>query len=157
MQNKYTALWTVNYVTGKNTSERPRGWYLQLPWGLSKAFYLERPPPPQGFPRGVLLQGFRSFDAPAFWKCEPWCQNFDPWPSHLISDAPIFDSSWTLTMTFSYPSGLCPNISTPPIPALGCRQCLSLSVIQLKGKHCWKPHCRKWGCRYVRAMRFWLV
>ena len=24
----------------------------------------------------------------------------------------------------------------------GCRQCLPLSVVQLKGKHCRKPHCR---------------
>ena len=26
--------------------------------------------------------------------------------------------------------------------AMGCRQCLPLSVVQLKGKHCLKPHCR---------------
>ena len=26
--------------------------------------------------------------------------------------------------------------------AMGCRQCLPLSVVQLKGKHCQKPHCR---------------
>ena len=25
---------------------------------------------------------------------------------------------------------------------MGCRQCLHLSVVQLKGKHCRKPHCR---------------
>ena len=25
---------------------------------------------------------------------------------------------------------------------MGCRQCLPLSVVQLKGKHCWQPHCR---------------
>ena len=25
---------------------------------------------------------------------------------------------------------------------MGRRQCLSLSVVQLKGKHCRKPHCR---------------
>ena len=25
---------------------------------------------------------------------------------------------------------------------MGFRQCLSLSVVQLKGKNCWKPHCR---------------
>ena len=25
---------------------------------------------------------------------------------------------------------------------MGCRQCLPLSVVQLKGKHCRKPHCR---------------
>ena len=35
----------------------------------------------------------------------------------------------------------CPNISTTPITAMECRQCLPLSVVQLKGKHCQKPHC----------------
>jgi hypothetical protein len=34
------------------------------------------------------------------------------------------------------------NVSTTPITAMGCRQCLPLSVVQLKGKHCRKPHCR---------------
>ena len=33
------------------------------------------------------------------------------------------------------------NISTTPITVMGCRQCLSLSVVQLKGKHCRKPNC----------------
>ena len=37
----------------------------------------------------------------------------------------------------------CPNVSTTPITAMGCRQCLPLSVVQLKSKHCRrKPHCR---------------
>ena len=36
----------------------------------------------------------------------------------------------------------CSNVSTTPITAMGCWQCLSLSVLQLKGKHCRKPHCR---------------
>ena len=35
-----------------------------------------------------------------------------------------------------------PNVSTTPITAMGCRQYLFLSVVQLKGKHCGKPHCR---------------
>ena len=35
-----------------------------------------------------------------------------------------------------------PNIPTTPITAMGCQQCLPPSVVQLKGKHCWKPHCR---------------
>jgi hypothetical protein len=25
---------------------------------------------------------------------------------------------------------------------MGCRQCLPFGVVQLKGKHCRKPHCR---------------
>ena len=32
-----------------------------------------------------------------------------------------------------------PNVSTTPITAMGCRQCLHLSVVQLKGKHCLNP------------------
>ena len=35
-----------------------------------------------------------------------------------------------------------PNVSTTPITAMGCRQCLFLSVVQLKGKLCRTPHCR---------------
>jgi hypothetical protein len=35
----------------------------------------------------------------------------------------------------------CPNVSTTPITAMGCRQCLPLSLFQLKGKHCREPHC----------------
>jgi hypothetical protein len=31
---------------------------------------------------------------------------------------------------------------TIPITTMGCRQCLPLSVVQLKGKHCRKPHWR---------------
>ena len=27
------------------------------------------------------------------------------------------------------------------VPAMGCRQCLPLSVVKLKGKHCRKRHC----------------
>ena len=41
--------------------------------------------------------------------------------------------TWT---TFSQHS---PNVSTTPITATGCRQCLPF---QLKGKHCRKLHCR---------------
>ena len=38
---------------------------------------------------------------------------------------------------------LCPNVSTTHITAMGCQQCLPcFSVVQLKGKHCRKPHCR---------------
>ena len=39
-------------------------------------------------------------------------------------------------------SHYCPNVSTTPITAMGYRQCLPLSVVELKGKHCQKPHCR---------------
>ena len=36
----------------------------------------------------------------------------------------------------------CSNVSTTPVTATGCQQCLLLSVVQLKDKHCRKPHCR---------------
>ena len=35
-----------------------------------------------------------------------------------------------------------PNVSATPITAMGCQQCLPISVVQLKAKHCLKPHCR---------------
>ena len=31
------------------------------------------------------------------------------------------------------------NVSTTPIMAMGCRQCLHISIVQLKGKHCKNP------------------
>jgi hypothetical protein len=36
------------------------------------------------------------------------------------------------------------NVSTTPITAMGCRQCLPLTIVQLNDKHCRKPHCRNW-------------
>ena len=41
-------------------------------------------------------------------------------------------------------NGHCPYVSTAPITAMGYWQCLSLSVVQLKGKHWQNPHCRNW-------------
>ena len=35
-----------------------------------------------------------------------------------------------------------PNVYTTPIKAIGCRQCLPISIVQMNGKHCRKPHCR---------------
>ena len=34
------------------------------------------------------------------------------------------------------------NVSATLIMGMGCQQCLLLSVVQLKGNHCPKPHCR---------------
>ena len=50
----------------------------------------------------------------------------------------VFSSSFFLI--FAATQGL--NVSTTLIMAMGCQQCLPLSVVQLKGKHCRKPHCR---------------
>ena len=48
----------------------------------------------------------------------------------------------------------CPNVSTTTITSMGCWQCLPLSVVQLTGKHCGKPHCCNGvvTCRYVQAV-----
>ena len=51
-----------------------------------------------------------------------------------------------------------PNVFTTPITAMGCRKCLPLSVLQLKSKHCLKPHCRNgvvdtFGQRYCCQVR----
>ena len=43
---------------------------------------------------------------------------------------------------FSFFQRSCTNVSTTPITAMGCRQCLPLHVVQLKGKHCQKTYCR---------------
>ena len=47
------------------------------------------------------------------------------------------DFFWYSTTLEAY----CLSVSTTPITAMGCRQYLPLSVVQLKGKHCRKPHC----------------
>ena len=60
--------------------------------------------------------------------------------------------------SLSLSSELCRNVSTTPITAMGCRQCLPLSVVQLKGKHCRKPHCHnRVVSRYVRALNHFSV
>ena len=46
--------------------------------------------------------------------------------------------------------------------AMGCRQCLPLSVVQLKGKHCRKPHCRNgivdtFELNPITTMGFWAM
>ena len=45
-------------------------------------------------------------------------------------------------LSFINLTSYCPNVSTTPITAMGCRQCLPLSVVHLKSKHCRKPHGR---------------
>ena len=44
--------------------------------------------------------------------------------------------------SWSYDSQvLSPNVSKTPILAMGCQQYSPLSLVQLKVKHCLKPHC----------------
>ena len=61
-----------------------------------------------------------------------------------IGELSIFKCEKTLPveLPLSICISYCPNVSTTLITAMGCRQCLPLSVVQLKGKHCRKPHCR---------------
>ena len=44
-------------------------------------------------------------------------------------------------------------VSTTPFTATGCQQCLPLSVVQLKGKHCQNTHCRNGVKEYVQGRR----
>jgi hypothetical protein len=54
----------------------------------------------------------------------------------------VFFVDCPLKFTHAPLKSTCLNVSTTPITAMGCWQCLPLSVVQLKGKHCRKPHCR---------------
>jgi hypothetical protein len=58
----------------------------------------------------------------------------------LIEFYHLFSEEFLPNFGVSYSLG--PNVSTTPITAMGCQQCLPLSVVHLKGKHCRKPHCR---------------
>ena len=62
---------------------------------------------------------FKSFDTHAIWRCEPWLQNFDPWPpiwspTPLVSNAPtVFRFHlWTA------PSDICQGIYRFPLSFL---------------------------------------
>ena len=52
------------------------------------------------------------------------------------------DLNWILSWFRNAIKAQCRNLSTTPITAMGCRQYLPLSGVQLKGKHCQKTHCR---------------
>ena len=62
---------------------------------------------------------------------------------HLRDHSAIFahsmDNFDTLGMSFELLWDPWLNVSATPITAKGCWQCLPLSVVQLKGKHCRKP------------------
>ena len=55
--------------------------------------------------------GFRSFEACAIWRCEPWLWTFIPWSCKwssmpLKSDEPTFESSWTFMTAFWHLCGV---------------------------------------------------
>ena len=54
----------------------------------------------------------------------------------------------------SEPLSRCSNVSTTPIIAMGCRQWLPLSVVQLKGKLGSKPHRRN---GVVDTFGWWII
>ena len=57
-----------------------------------------------------------------------------PWVIHKLQKQ---YSIWACMLRKRYR----PNVSTTLITAMGCQQCLPLSIVHLKGKHCQKPHC----------------
>ena len=65
----------------------------------------------------------------------------------VIGMLTILKTAWPKGLSFTnYVCNKCsytqnPNVSTTPIKAIWCQQCLPLSVVQMKGKHCLKPHC----------------
>ena len=65
------------------------------------------------------------------------------WSSYPQTDKPKHKPcSWNFENAALWFKLVWMNVSTTPITAMGCRQCLPLSVVQLKGKHCRKLHCR---------------
>ena len=52
----------------------------------------------------------------------------------------VFRKVFKVVSSFCKKAG--PKVSTTPITKMGCQQCLSISVVQLKGKHCQIPHYR---------------
>ena len=55
-------------------------------------------------------------------------------------------------LQLSHQNSPSPNVSTTPITAMGCWQCLPLSVVQLKGKHCHNGVVDTFGqCLYVNV------
>ena len=86
----------------------------------------------------LIFSEIQRMSLPAFlWKSKDevpcFFLNIKGWGSLLF---------WRMSLPSLCRITLGPNVSTTPITAMGCRQCLPLSVVQLKGKHCRKPHCR---------------
>ena len=71
------------------------------------------------------------------WKSE--ISIFDHWILKVCWSTKFFYWKRAIYHSIKLP---CPNVSTTPITTMGCRQCLSLSAVQLKSKHCQKPQCR---------------
>ena len=59
------------------------------------------------------------------------------WPKNFAgTNLTIFENTSSRVLM------LIPKRTYNPITAMGCRQCLPLNVVQLKGKRCQKLHCR---------------
>ena len=111
----------------------------------------------------------------SFFNCKkglPFCQEQIFGASYLIlSELSMKHPSflWNCSLSFLWGlrstniklviTSLLFNISTTPIMAIGCQQCLPLSVIQLKGKHCRKPHCHNGvvDTFFHSCLNFWMV
>ena len=91
-------------------------------------------------------------DSPAYYKLR-LIEKSD-WPNYVLTFNIIYEPNKPKQVLPDSVAGLrqclmklnylthCLNVSTTPITAMGSRQWLSLGVVQLKGKHCRKPHCR---------------
>ena len=65
------------------------------------------------------------------------------WCSHGLANlSNICENMDPVKTVYQKITSLSPNVSTTPITVVECRQCLLLSIVQLKGKHCRKPPCR---------------
>ena len=63
------------------------------------------------------------------------------WSLCYLKAVPKFRHQLFFMLNYHSKFFLYKNIPTTPITAMGCRQYLPLSVVQLQGKHCQKAHC----------------
>ena len=81
-----------------------------------------------------------SVDKPDFFsKVKPKVIAFKAWLLKIRCG--FLDENWFLRFFMLSSASI---KAWTPITAISCQQCLPFSVVQLKGKHCWKPHCRNW-------------
>ena len=70
-----------------------------------------------------------------------WAKIFSEVFTHCWQMTPQWKFCQFATVSTNDTWQCCPNVSTTPNTAMGCQQCLPLSVVQLRGKHCRNPHC----------------
>ena len=99
----------------------------------------------------LILPSLRTIYNRTF-QCETPCTSSYWSPPYLVISVHLYRGSCIRGFSDNFCGGqksnqdcicmyYCQKVSTNPITAMGCWQCLSLSVVQLKGKHCRNPHC----------------